>query len=698
VAQVEGLAARQPVLILFEDAQWSDPTSLELFDLIIDRAPALSLLVIITYRPEFTPPWTGRPHVSLLSLNRLASRLRAEMIAGVTGGKALPQEIADQIMDRTDGVPLFVKELTKAVVESGMLTDAGERYTATGPLTPLAIPASLQASLLARLDRLAPVREVAQLGAALGRRFSHELIGAVLAMPQRQLEDALAQLVRAELIYRRGTPPDAEYTFKHALVQDAAYSTLLRNQRQSMHARIASALEERFPDTIERQPELLAHHYTQAGIVDRAIDYWRKAGERALRRSAMLEAVQHLTHAIEITRSLPASPERDRGELNLHLALGRTMRIVKGIAAPETLSEFARARDLLDNKSATMTEQMTVLYGLWGVHWVRAENDAAHEVARQCLTLATQNKGDKAAGALANYIMGDTLWATGNFLEARDHLERTIHLSASTTEGKSALRFSDHHDIVALSFLSWALWPLGYAEQAVAAARQAVMRAREIGHVPLTAFVLYVDVFLETAFGAEREPLVPYADDAAAYCIERGVKTYELWIRFCQGLASARRDGPRRAIDVMRGAIEALTKINAEILRTVYLGHLAAAHAGLGELEVALALADEALRLVEGTGERLFEAELYRLRGEFFLISGNEGRGETALEQALTVARRQQARMWELRAAASLARLRRDQGRRAEARGILAPVYGWFTEGFATKDLKEARALLEELA
>jgi predicted ATPase len=250
VAQVEGLAARQPVLMLFEDAQWSDPTSLELLDLIVDRVPALPVLLIITFRQEFTAPWTGRPHVTSLALNRLAPRQRAEMIAGVTGGKALPAEIAAQIIDRTDGVPLFVEELTKAVVESGILTDAGDRYSATDPVPALAIPATLQASLLARLDRLAPVREVAQIGAALGRQFSHDLIAAVARMPLAQLDGALEQLVGAELIYRRGTPPDAEYTFKHALVQDAASSTLLRSRRQQLHAHIAAILEDRFPEIL----------------------------------------------------------------------------------------------------------------------------------------------------------------------------------------------------------------------------------------------------------------------------------------------------------------------------------------------------------------------------------------------------------------------------------------------------------------
>ena len=283
VAQVEGLAARQPVLLVVEDVHWADPTSLELFDLIVERASSLPLLVIVTFRPEFVPPWVGRPQVTLISLSRLPRRLRAEMIAHVTGGKVLPQEIADQIIDRTDGVPLFIEELTKAVVESGLLVDAGDRYVATGPVTPLAIPTSLQASLLARLDRLAPTRDVAQIAAALGRQFSHELISAVAAMPRQQLDDALAQLVSAELIFRRGTPPDAEYTFKHALVQDAAYGTLLRSRRQQIHARIAATLEEQFPEIVVAQPALLARHCAEAGLAEKAVVYWLKAGQQALR-------------------------------------------------------------------------------------------------------------------------------------------------------------------------------------------------------------------------------------------------------------------------------------------------------------------------------------------------------------------------------------------------------------------------------
>jgi len=353
VAQVQGLAARQPVVMLFEDAQWSDPTSLELFDLIIDRAPALPLLLIITFRPEFSPPWTGRPHVTSSTLNRLTPRQRTEMIAGVTGGKALPEEIAAQIIDRTDGVPLFVEELTKAVVESGILTDTGNRFNAAGPVVPLAIPASLQASLLARLDRLAPAREVAQIGAALGRQFSHELLSAVAPMPPAQLDEALGQLVASELVYRRGTPPDAEYTFKHALVQDAAYSTLLRGRRQHLHTRIAVALEERFPGTVESQPELLAHHCTEAGLSARAVRYWQRAGERATQRSAHVEAIAHLTKGLETLKTLPETPEHTQQALTLYTALGAALMIAKGLGAPEVEHAYIQAHALCQQVGET---------------------------------------------------------------------------------------------------------------------------------------------------------------------------------------------------------------------------------------------------------------------------------------------------------------------------------------------------------
>jgi class 3 adenylate cyclase len=305
LAQVEGLAARQPVLMLFEDVHWSDPTTRESLETLIDRISGLRILLIITFRPEFTSPWVGRSQATLLTLSRLPPRQCAEMIAHLTGSTALPKEIADQIVDRTDGVPLFVEELTKNIIESGVVMQAGGVYQATGPVSPLAIPTSLQGSLLARLDRLAPTRELAQIGAALGRQFSHELISAVAQMPQHQVDDALVQLEHAELIFRRGVPPDAEYTFKHALVQDAAYSTMLRARRQQLHGRIAAVLELEFPEIRRTQPETLARHCAEAGLTEKAVELYISASQCATAASNNVEAAAHLKGALALVKTLP---------------------------------------------------------------------------------------------------------------------------------------------------------------------------------------------------------------------------------------------------------------------------------------------------------------------------------------------------------------------------------------------------------
>ncbi len=695
VRQLEARARHQPVFLIFDDVHWMDSTSLELLDVIAGRVPNLPVLFCVTFRPEFEPPWTGLAGVTTLVLSRLGEREAASLVLRVAGGKLLPTDFIDQIVRRADGIPLFVEELTKALLEGGLLMEQNGRYVLEGPLPPVAIPSSLYASLMARLDRLSPVKEVAQIGAAIGREFSYELIAALARRSNEQLGDALHQLVTSGLIFRRGIPPHESYIFKHVLVQDAAYDSLLRRQRQDLHARIGAVLEAQFPEIVVSQPEIMAHHYTEAGLADIAIDYWRKAGERALRRSANVEGVAHLTHAIKLIEALPATRERNRRELELHLALGQMMRATEGYAGPETLRTFSRARDLLDER-ATDNEQNTVLYGLWSVHYVRAEHVAAREVSLHCLQLAKQHRDTDAPG-LANLLMGCSFWAMGAFVESRRHLELTRKLCA--TEGGDTVlsRFSQNNGVASLSYLSWTLWPLGYPEQAAAAAREAILRARRTGHVPLTAYVLFVEAFLGTAFGAEGGPATTSGDDAVAYCVEHRVTAYEQWARFCQAIASRRSDDPRNAIEKMRDAMRAAENIHALFLRPLHLGHLAIAHMSIDQPDVALGLLDEAIGTAQETEEQFFAAELRRLRGEALLEIGNEGDGERALYHAIALAREQGARLWELRAAASLARLRRDQDRRAEARDLLAPVYGWFTEGFDTPDLKEAKALLDEL-
>ncbi len=524
VAQVEGLAARQPVLMLFEDAHWSDPTSLELLDLIIDRVPALPVLLIITFRPEFTPPWIGRPDVTSLGLNRLAPRQRAEMIAGVTGGKALPEEIADQIVDRTDGVPLFVEELTKAVVESGILTDAGDRYTAVGPLPALAIPATLQASLLARLDRLAPVREVAQIGAALGWQFSHELIGAVAPMPPAQLGEALAQLVGAELIYRLGTPPDAEYSFKHALVQDVAYSTLLRSRRQQLHARIATTLEGRFPEIVAAQPALLARHCTEAGQNEKAIDYWLGAGRQAWGKSMLAEAVALLRRGLALVPALPDNDRRRETELDLQIALGRALIASRSWGAPELGKVYSRAREL----ASTLNRPRALLFALWGQfmdQWARRDVKQARRLAAELREL-----GD-AAGDVPTQMMGChagelMCFLLGEFTRGRAYLERGLALYNPADRRSYSELVSDDARVRLRLFSCWLLACLGYLDRALLQRDTMLDEARRLSHPHTLAVALHCAWVTGSFVGLAAGSLLQYADEALALATEHGLALY----------------------------------------------------------------------------------------------------------------------------------------------------------------------------
>src|SRR5262249_8115369 len=419
--QIEGLARRQPILLFFEDAHWADATSLELLDLIIERIRQLPVLALFTFRSEFEPPWAGLPNVSTLALSRLDRSNVESIVARVTAGRPLPAEVTEQIVVKTDGNPLFVEELTKAVLEAGILVEDAEGYRLDGPLPPLAIPATLHDSLMARLDRLAAVKEIGQIGAAIGREFSYSLLGALVGRDDRALKDALARLERAELVFRRGEPPEAIYSFKHALVQEVAYENLLKSRRQVLHQRIAQALEKEFPETAKTEPELLALHYAGAWLADPAISYWQTAAERALQRSANVEAANHFRQALALLATLPESRERDERELDLQTRLGATLTTVKGFAAPEVAAAYDRAR-ILCRESQAPAQKFSVLRGLWVYHLVRAEWQAAGDLAEEMLALADdqQNIGYELESHRA---LGMTLLWRGMIVRAREHLE-----------------------------------------------------------------------------------------------------------------------------------------------------------------------------------------------------------------------------------------------------------------------------------
>jgi predicted ATPase/class 3 adenylate cyclase len=697
VDQLEGLAAAQPVLLAYEDMHWSDPTTQELLGLTIEHLQRLAVLLLITFRPEFSPPWPSQPHVSALALSRLGRREGAALVERVVRDKPLPDEVAAQIVAKTDGVPLFVEELTKTVLESGLLKDAGDHYELAGPLPPLALPATLHDSLLARLDRLAPIKEIAQIGAAIGREFSHALLAAVDDRSEAELKAALDQLVASELVFRHGTPPEATYSFKHALVQDTAYGTLLKFRRQQLHARIARVLEEQFPETAETQPELLAHHCTEAGQIERAVDYWHQAGRQAIARSAMAEAVAQLSKGLQLLRGLSEGEDRDRQELQLQLALGMALNPLKGQAAPETGQAYARARELCQRVGETV-QLFPVLFGQWTFHATRGTLPAALEVGDELLRLA---RGQNESGPLVvgHRIVGTSAHHVGQLLVARAHLESALALHDPMRHRPLAFLYTNHPRPTAPSWLSWVLFALGYPDQALARHHEALVEARMLEHPNTLAQVLFcAEMFSQ--WRRDREDVNQHANASVLLSTEQGFPTWLAMATIFQGWGLAQVGEVDRAIAQIESGLEAYRATSAALWLPYFLGLLAEVYAKAGEPGQGLRLLDDALARVEQTCERWCQPELGRLKGELLLATPEPHweEAEATLGRAVTVAREQSAKMWELRAAISLARLWRDQGLCAEAHDLLAPVYGWFTEGFDTADLKHAKTLLDELA
>jgi len=693
VAWLLAEAAQQPVLAIWEDLHWADPSTLELLGLILDQVPTARLLLVLTCRPEFRPPWAPRSYVTPLTLTRLLRPQVEELVLRMTGGKPLPAEVLRQIVEKTDGVPLFVEELVKTVLESGLVREEAERYVLTGPLPPLAIPTTLQDALMARLDRLAPVKAVAQLGAVLGREFSYALLRAVAPLEEASLQQSLAQLVEAELLHQRGHPPQTTYIFKHALVQDAAYQSLLRSTRQQSHQRIAQVLEVQFPEVVETQPEVLAHHYTEAGLAEQAIPYWQRAGQRASERSAYAEAIGHLTRGLEVLNCLPETPDRTRRELVLQNTLGQALIATKGYGAADVARVYRRAKELSQHIGET-TQLFPALYGLWVFHYIRAEFRTAHELGEDMLRLAQQHD-DQAPRLVAHRLVGTTWFFLGEFLEACGHLEQVRTLYDPQQHRSLALQYSQDTGVAGLIFLSWTLWLLGYPDQALARAHEALEMARNVAHPFSLAFALNL-VATVHQFRREAHAARELAEAAITLCREQG---FAFWLAY----GTMVRDW---ALVTLRQREEDLPHLHQSLgaashMQTYWRVLLAEAYRRVGQAEEGLRVLAEGLAVMGATEEHFWEAELYRLRGELLQhvsrgAQDTEWTPEGGFRQALDVARRQDAKSLELRAAMSLARLWQCQGKRAEAHELLAPIYGWFTEGFDTADLQEAKTLLEE--
>jgi predicted ATPase/class 3 adenylate cyclase len=691
------IAAQQPVLFVMEDLHWVDATTLEFLSLVVDQGPTARILALLTFRPDFSPPWTGRSHLTQVILHRLTRPETAEVARRVARGKVLPAEVMEQVVAKTDGVPLFVEELTKMVLESGLLQEQEESYALSAPLPPLAIPTTLHDSLMARLDRLATVKTLAQLGATLGREFSYAVLRAVSPWEEGTLQQGLRQLVEAEFLYQRGLPPQATYLFKHALIQEAAYQSLLHSTRQQYHQRIAQVLEAQFPETAATQPELLAHHYTEAGLLVQAIPYWQQAGQRAIEGSAHVEARSHLTTGLALLATLPDTPARNQQELLLQTALGVSLLATEGFGAPEVERVYTRARKLCQQVEDT-SQLLPVLWGLWWSYEARGLIQTARELAEQLLTLG-QHQGDAALLMQAHRAMGQTLFFQGELAAALDFLERGHALYDRDQHYVLAFQYGQDPDVGLQNFWAHALWYLGYPTQALERMQASLCLAQELSHPFSLAFALDHAAWLYQ-YRQEVQRTHEQAKSDIALSREQGFAFFLAQGTIMQGWALASQGQPETGLAHMRQGLADLQVVGLEVVRPYWLSFLAAVYAMVGQVDEGLHTLDDALQTSQTNGWRIWEPELYRLKGDLALARSpdDHAQAETWFRHALDLASQQQAKSIELRAAMSLSRLWRQQGKRNEARELLAPIYGWFTEGFDTADLQEAKGLLAGLA
>jgi TOMM system kinase/cyclase fusion protein len=691
------IAAQRPVLFVMEDLHWIDPSTLEFLSLLVDQGPTAPILALLTYRPDFSPPWTGRSHLTQMTLPRLLRRQAVEMTGRVAHSKALPAEVVEQVVAKTDGVPLFVEELTKMVLESGLLLEQGDHYELTGPLPPLAIPTTLHDSLMARLDRLATVKSLAQLGATLGRDFSYALLQAVSPWDEGTVRQGLHQLVEAEFLYQSGLPPQATYLFKHALIQDAAYQSLLKSTRQHYHQRIAQVLEERFPETVASQPELLAYHYTEAGLTEQAMPYWQRAGQRAVERSAHVEAISHLTKGLEVLATLPDTPERTQQELDMQITLGPALMATKGQAALEVARTYARARELCQRVGET-PQLFPVLWGLWRFYLQRGELPEARELGERLRNL-TRGRDDTARLLLTQQALGQTVFFLGESVSARTHLEQAIALYDSQQHHSLTFRYGQDSGVVCRGYLAWDLWLLGYPDQAVQRSNEALARAQEVTHPFSLAFASCFAAALHQ-FRRDAEAVQERAHATMALASEQGFPLYLALGTILWGWALAAREQREEGIRQMHQGLDASRTVGNALALPHFPTMLAEAYGAGGQAAEGLAVLEVAIAAVHKSKARFYEAEIYRLKGDLLLQHAvpDISQAEACFHQALDVAHSQQAKSLELRTAMSLSRLWQHQGKRTAAHDLLAPVYGWFTEGFDTADLQEAKALLDELA
>jgi class 3 adenylate cyclase/predicted ATPase len=702
VLQVEDLARSYPVLMVFEDAQWSDPTSLELLSRSVDRLRTLSVLLIVTCRPEFEPGWIGKPHVTALNLNRLAAREVGDIIDHIVGNKPLPANIRQDIIERTDGIPLFVEEMTKAVLEAESESEA-RRAAASIPSPMLTVPASLHASLMARLDRLGPAKELAQIGAAIGREFSHTLLAAVVRKPEMELQTRLQRLISAGLLLRQSGARYAIYSFKHVLVRDAAYSTLLREPRRALHARIAETLESDFAEISENQPELIARHYREAGNVAKAVGYLSVAGDRALSHSALKEAHEHFSQALQLISGLPDDNDvRRRGELKLQIALARTLQEQKGYGDRQVGEAYTKACEF-SRRAGNAGMHLAALYGLWAYHYLSGQPAAMLEQANEFLAFAERE--DEAGPVMVGYrLVGTSRLINGHIADASDALHQAfvrydpeVHSAASPVGRSLRARFGHDVGVTMYAYRSWALWLSGQPADAEKAAESELERGRALEHDDQSRFYALWHAGMTHVLLRNVDKVAEIGSKLSELANDRQLPYWQALGDFLCGWRATRAGRAGDAVGLLQEGLRLWEQTGSRIFRPICVAFLADAYAADDRPDLAHRTFEEALRIAGESGERWAEPEIHRLFGDLLTRRGSSAAALAAYEQAIAIARRQGSRSFELRATTSLARVLSDGGRHAQAHDRLLNIYQFFSAGCGAADLFDAKALLDEL-
>lgn len=682
VEQIIALSRQRPVLFIMEDVHWIDPTTQNFVGEVMTQVADANVLMLVTHRPEFSPPWSGHSHLTSLALNRL-SREQARKIVAAVGGADLPDTLVKNIVARADGIPLFVEELTKSVLEAG--------ESEGGPVSVEAIPATLQASLTARLDRLDDAKSIAQIGAAIGREYSYDLIAAVSQESATHLEEALNRLIEAELVFRTATMRNIIYTFKHTLIQEVAYESMLKSRRSELHLQIAETLEATFPSIVETEPEVLARHYSMAGKVEPAIVYWRRAGELSTEASANLEAVSHFEKALELLVSLPASRSRDQQELELRIALGGPLLMTRGHGAPEVGNTYSRARELCQELSDS-PQIVPALLGMWRYYIGRGNCTVTPDLGRQILELGRKSDDDPTT-VLGHYGLGFALFCHGDLAQARGELETGYRLYDRKMRENLSFRLGQDPGVACMSYCALALWVLGYPDQAKRISDKALALAEDLSHPFSSAYALS----LACQVSQHRGEINDVLEIARAALEISSAQGFAVWVAsptIFKGWAHAQQGDPQGGGREAYDAVNAIVEAGMEMRRPYYLALVAECEIKAGRIAEAKSIIEEALGVIDDAGEHWSEPELLRLSGEIAAIDAADT-AETLFHQALSKSRSMQAKSWELRCATSLARFMSDNGEAETAKGILKPIYSWFTEGFDTPDLKEAKSLLD---